>query len=50
MFGIRIFNSLPSNLRSLMNEKAQFKVALKRYLYTHSFYSVEEFITFKNDP
>jgi hypothetical protein len=30
--GIKIFNILPSNLRSLMNKKAQFKVALKRYL------------------
>jgi hypothetical protein len=28
---------------------AQFKVALKRYLSTHSFYSVEEFVMFKND-
>jgi hypothetical protein len=46
---IKIFNSLPSNLRSLMNKKAQFKVALKRYLNTHFLYSVEEFITFKND-
>jgi hypothetical protein len=45
--GIKIFNSLPSNLRSLMNKKAQFKVALKRYLNTHSFYPVEEFLTFK---
>jgi len=27
-----------------MNKKAQFKVALKRYLNTHSFYSVEEFL------
>jgi hypothetical protein len=48
-FVIKIFNSLPSNLRSLMNKKAQFKVALKRYLNTHCFYSVEEFLTFKND-
>jgi hypothetical protein len=30
--GIKIFNSLPSNLRSLMNKKAQFKVALKKIL------------------
>jgi hypothetical protein len=37
---IKIFNSLPSNLRSLMNKKAQFKVALKTYLNIHSFYSV----------
>jgi IS1 family transposase len=47
--GIKIFNSLPSDLRCLMNKQTQFKVALKRYLNTHSFYSVEEFLTFKND-
>jgi hypothetical protein len=46
--GIKIFNILPSNLKSLMNKKAQFKVGLKRYLDTHSFYSLEEFLTFKN--
>jgi hypothetical protein len=32
-----------------MNKQAQFKVALRRYLNTHSFCSVEEFLTFKND-
>jgi hypothetical protein len=32
--GIKIFNSLSSSLKSLMNKKAQFKVALKRYLNT----------------
>jgi len=32
-----------------MNEQAQFKEALKRYLNTRSFHSVEEFLTFKND-
>jgi hypothetical protein len=39
--GIKIFNRLPSNLRSLMNKKEQCKVALKRYLNTQSLYSVE---------
>jgi hypothetical protein len=47
--GIKIFNSLPSNFRSLTNKKTQFKVTLKRYLNTHCFYSIEEFLTFKND-
>jgi hypothetical protein len=47
--GIKIFNSLPSDLRSLMNKQTQFKVALKRYLNTHYFYSIEEFLPFKND-
>jgi hypothetical protein len=29
-------------------KKTQFKVALKRYSNTHAFYSVEEFLKFKN--
>jgi hypothetical protein len=47
--GIKIFNTLLSSLTSLVNKKSQFKVALKRYLNTHSFYSVDEFLMFKND-
>jgi IS1 family transposase len=42
--GIRIFNSLPRSLTNLKNEKAQCKVALRRYLNAHSFYSVDEFL------
>jgi IS1 family transposase len=42
--GIRIFNSLPHSLTNLKNEKAQFKVALRRCLNAHSFYSVDEFL------
>jgi hypothetical protein len=30
-----------------MNKKAQFKVALERYLNTHAFYPVEEFLRLK---
>jgi hypothetical protein len=47
--GIKIFNNLTSSLNSLMNEKVQFKVALKRYLTTHSFHSDDEFLMSKND-
>jgi hypothetical protein len=47
--GIKIFNNLPSDLKSLMNDKAQFKIALKRYLNTHSLYSDDEFLLSKND-
>jgi hypothetical protein len=35
------------SLTSLKNEKAKFKVALKRYLNIHSFYSVDEFLCAK---
>jgi hypothetical protein len=33
---IKIFNSLPCRLTSLKNEKAEFEVALRRYLNTHT--------------
>jgi hypothetical protein len=48
--GIRSFNSLPCSLINLKNEKAQFKVALRRYLNAHSFYSVNEFFMCTDDP
>jgi hypothetical protein len=47
--GIRIFNRLPLSLISLKNEKTKFKVALREYLTTHSFYSVDEFVMYKDD-
>jgi hypothetical protein len=40
--GIRIFNSLPYSVTNHKNEKAQFKVALRRYLNAHCFYSVDD--------
>jgi hypothetical protein len=42
--GIKIFNKLPLDIKSLMKEIARFKIALKRYLITHSYYSVEEYL------
>jgi hypothetical protein len=48
--GIRIFNSLPRSRTHIKNEKAQFKVALRRYLNAHSFYSVDEFFMCTDDP
>jgi predicted peroxiredoxin len=47
--GIKIFSSVPSSLTKLMNKKSQFKVALRRYLNTHSFYSADEFLMFENN-
>jgi hypothetical protein len=47
--GIKNLNNLQSSLKSLVNEKAKFKVALKRYLNTYSFYSVDEFLVSKTD-
>jgi hypothetical protein len=47
--GIRIFKSLPPSLKTISDKKEKFKVALKRYLNTHTFYSVDEFLQFKKD-
>jgi hypothetical protein len=41
---IKIFNILPSDPKSLMSERVRFKIALKRYFNTHSFYSVDEYL------
>ena len=46
---IRIFNSLPQSITNLKNEKTHFKVALKKFLNAHYFYSVDEFFTCTND-
>jgi hypothetical protein len=37
-------SSLPRSLTNLKNEKAQVKVAQRRYLNAHCFYSVDEFL------
>ena len=47
--GIRIFNSLPRSITNLKNDKTQFKEALKKFLNTHTFYSVDEFFTCTDD-
>jgi hypothetical protein len=47
--GIRIFNSWPQIIINLKNEKTQLKVTLKKFLNTHSFYSVDEFFTCTDD-
>jgi len=47
--GIRIFNNLPQSITSLRNEKPQFNVVLKIFLYVRSFYSVDEFFACTDD-
>jgi hypothetical protein len=47
--GIRIFNSLPSNIQSHRNDRKRYKNKLYRYLITHSFYSVTEFLVPTDD-
>jgi hypothetical protein len=42
--GITVFNSLPLYLKQLHNNFNGFKLALKDFLYGHSFYTLEEYL------
>jgi len=47
--GVKIFNSLTSNIQSYRNDRKRFKNKLYRYLIIHSFYSIIEFLECKTD-
>jgi hypothetical protein len=42
--GIKVFNRLPVLINQLSHDLKQFKMALKGFLYLHSFYSLDEYI------
>jgi hypothetical protein len=42
--GVRIFNSLPSNIQYHIGDRKKFKKELNKYLTDHSFYSITEFL------
>jgi hypothetical protein len=44
--GSKIFNHLPSHIKSLVNEKKAFKKTLQRFLIDNVFYSIDEFLNF----
>jgi hypothetical protein len=48
--GIDIFNSVRLASPSLRNKKTQSQGALIKYLNAHSFYSVDTFFVFDDDP
>ena len=43
MMGIKVFNHLPQFLKALVYNTNHFRTPLKRFLYQHSFYSIEEY-------
>jgi len=47
--GIKIFNSLPQSIKDVSNNARKFEICLKRFLHTHSFYSIEEYFQHKSD-
>ena len=47
--GIELYNHSPANLKYLSKEIKLFKPALKRFLSSHSFYSVEEYLDYRHN-
>jgi hypothetical protein len=45
--GIRLYNHIPSTLKQISYDISKFKVALKNFLTTKSFYTVEEYYCYK---
>ena len=43
--GMKVFNSLPSQIKELSHNKKQFKRALKYFLYFHSFYTLDQYLS-----
>jgi hypothetical protein len=42
---VKMFNSLPSQIKDLSHNGKQFKRALKNFLYFHSFYTLDEYFS-----
>jgi hypothetical protein len=45
--GIKIYNHLPRELKQLSNDQKSFGLALKRFLFANSFYSMNEYFNYK---
>jgi hypothetical protein len=46
--GVKIFNILPQSIKEVSNNAREFENGLKRFLHTHSFYSLEEYFQNKS--
>jgi len=47
--GMKVFNHHPQNIKTLTNDHKYFKSTLKRFLFHHSFYSVNAYDKYKED-
>jgi len=45
-YGIKVFNSLPSQIKDLSANKNQFRCALESFLYSHSFYTLDDYFSY----
>jgi hypothetical protein len=43
--GIKIFNNLPLEVKNVAGNQKKFKIALQKFVYTYSFYTMEEYLS-----
>jgi len=44
--GIKAFNNLPTYIKSLLKDKKQFKLALKKFFHLYTFYNLNDFYNY----
>ena len=47
--GVKAFNHLPQYLKDLDHNSSYFRSSLKRFLYHHSFYTIDEYYEYKEN-
>jgi hypothetical protein len=47
--GIKVYNHLPPTLKQLSHDVLKFKMALKRFLLANSFYTLDEYYSWKKE-
>ena len=45
--GVKVFNALPSDIKTEFNNPKKFKVVLQKFLCEKSFYSLDEYFDFQ---
>jgi len=43
--GIKIFNTLPLEIKTVADNQKKFKLALKKFVYTYTFCTMKEYLT-----
>ena len=46
--GVKIYNNLPHSIKEVSHKDREFEICLKRFLHTHSFYSLDEYFQHKS--
>jgi hypothetical protein len=46
---LKVFSHLPQSVKNLANDEESFKFVLKRFLYHHPLYFIEEYVQYRKE-